>query len=64
MEWGQKIRWTDFNGDVTIIETAGYATSKEATKAAIESATLSGWHPPKWWEYWRSGDTKPVLEAD
>jgi hypothetical protein len=33
-------------------------TAEEAQRVCIEWATKHGWTPPKWWQWWRWGDTK------
>ena len=55
--WGQEIRWTHRNGNVTISSTKGHPTEELAKAQAIENAKHFGWTPPKWWEYWRWDDT-------
>lgn len=53
MKYGQIIEW---NGGYVAVW--GCDTQEEATWKCVDSARLSGWTNPKWWQFWRWGDTK------
>ncbi len=57
--FGQSITWTEYgNGCVTTITVNGRESAEQARKDAIEDALYFGWTPVKWWQWWRSNDTK------
>ena len=51
--YGQTIVWGNRNS----ISVNGCATPEEAKQKAIEIAKRLGWTNPKWWQFWRAGDT-------
>jgi hypothetical protein len=57
MTYGRTIRWTDFDGTKHELSVGDCASIQEATQAVIDMAKKSGWRPPRWWEFWRWGDT-------
>ena len=61
--YGQSIKWTNRkDGSITIVETSGHSTPEKAKAQAIDDAIFFGWPGnPKWWQYWRRGDTKISL---
>ena len=36
----------------------GLPTHHEAVSAAVYAASLMGWEPPRWWQFWRISDTR------
>lgn len=52
--YGYRIKWGDNSFAVQ-----GQPSPEEAKAMCIEWATKHGWTPPKWWQFWRWGDTKP-----
>lgn len=36
-----------------------YATSEEADNATAHALRSLGYQKPRWWEYWRWGETRP-----
>ena len=53
MTYGYTIKWGD--GSVT---TEGHSTFERAVFVAVDIALMSGWTPPRWWEFWRRGETQ------
>ena len=53
----QEVHWTDREGAVTRIYSKGHPTLKEAQTSAKEMAEQLGWKAPRWWQWWRWGDT-------
>ena len=56
--YGQRIIWHKFDGSRTEIAVNDYETPEKAAEAAIFLAKDSGWTLPKWWQWWRRGDTR------
>lgn len=50
--YGQTIVWGKASVSVN-----GCLTPEEAKRKAHEMAKASGWTNPKWWQFWRAGDT-------
>ena len=57
MTYGQDITYTDFGGSKTTYGVSGCTTMEEAREQAIDLARGDGWTPPRWWQWWRRGDT-------
>ncbi len=56
VKYGFRLQKTSFNGGKKIVEVKGYDTPEQAQ---IESISLMGEYTnPKWWEFWRAGDTR------
>ncbi len=53
---GWTFTWTTFNGDSYSVGSDIFATAEEAWEHGLRLATLYGWTPPKWWQWWRWGD--------
>jgi hypothetical protein len=58
MTYGQNITYTDFFGNKTTCGVDGCETPEQALREAVELAEGDGWTNPKWWQWWRRGDTK------
>jgi hypothetical protein len=58
----QSIKWTEFGGNRNEVMTDYHFTPREARKSALRSAIKSGWTPPRWWQWWRWGDTRVNLD--
>ena len=47
---------TTYGQDIELIDGScgvqGVATPELALQQAVDLARSSGWHPPRWWEYW------------
>lgn len=56
--YGQEVIWTRFDGSVERFAVEGCATIAEAQTKAFWFAAKSGWTTPKWWQWWRWGDTR------
>lgn len=50
--YGQTIVWGKASFSVN-----GCLTPEEARQKAIEMAKQAGWTNPRWWQFWRAGDT-------
>jgi hypothetical protein len=59
--YGQKVIETDFGGDKRIWESHGHTNAFEARKFAFDMAKKDGWKEPKWWQFWRWGDTREII---
>ena len=49
---------TKFGGGKEEFESGGCDTPGEAVMKAYQWAYESGWQPPRWWQWWRWGDTR------
>jgi hypothetical protein len=63
MMFGQVIMWTDSGGRRTTVRVYCCESQEEAIMEAIKSALQMGWTYPKFWEFWRRGDTRPLDSA-
>lgn len=63
MTHGFEVIRTGANGQKDSYGVKGYATRKQARDAAYSFAMRSGWTEPRWWMWWRWGDT-PALPND
>lgn len=50
---GQTIKWG--GGSISV---SGYKTLDEARFHAVRIAEKSGWSNPRWWQFWRIGETR------
>lgn len=64
MKYGFVITWTDYGGNETTAEVGGRETLEDAINDCRESAEHFGWTPPKWWQWWRWGDTRVELDKN
>jgi hypothetical protein len=55
--FSQEVQWTDRDGAVTRIASKDQPTLQKAKHEAREMAQALGWTAPKWWQWWRWGDT-------
>jgi hypothetical protein len=55
--YGQEVRWTKFDGSKHTLEINDCDTLDEAVQTAFREAIKCGWTPPRWWQWWRWGDT-------
>lgn len=61
--YAQEIHWTDLRGRTQSIRVEGCQTAEEVRAKAIDMAEMSGWTPPRWWQWWRWNDTRvPQIE--
>lgn len=57
MIYTRSVKWTNFDG-------AGGSwsvqaeTPEKAMMLALAASIRDGWTPPKWWQWWRWGDTR------
>jgi hypothetical protein len=58
MTYGQYITYTDIMGNKTTCGVSGCETPEQAKAEAVELAKMDGWTNSKWWQWWRTGDTK------
>jgi len=61
VQYGQVIRWTNKDGNQQELEVWG-KTREEANRKAREHALAFGYTQPKWWQWWRKGDTQKLPE--
>lgn len=57
MTWGYEFRWGDLS-----YRAGGFPTREameKERKALIEEMKARGWTRPRWWQFWRSRDTRP-----
>ena len=59
VQYGQIIRWTNPDGSKQELEVWG-RSREEANRKAREQALAFGYTQPKWWQWWRKGDTKEL----
>ncbi len=55
--YGKTIRWTDWLGS-HVVSVDDCKTPEEANTKVYEFAREQGWTPPKWWQWWRWGDSR------
>lgn len=58
MKYSAEITYTSFNGGSTTCGVDGCETQEQAWYEALELAYMDGWTQPKWWQWWRWGDTR------
>lgn len=63
MSHGISITQTSLDGTVQTWSVDGQPTREEAQRICIEAAIEGGWTPPRWWQWWRWGDTR-IIEDD
>jgi hypothetical protein len=56
--WTQTIRWHDRDGGMHTVESGSCVNKDYASFSAWLEAKKAGWTPPRWWEWWRFGDTR------
>ena len=52
MTFGYEIKWGGNSCSVS-----GCSSQEEAKEKCVKFAKDLGWTPPKWWQFWRWGDT-------
>jgi hypothetical protein len=57
--YGAELRWTRFLEGTHVWRVSGYPTPEAAWTSVLDSASVAGWTPPRWWEFWRRHDTRP-----
>jgi hypothetical protein len=57
-KYGRYIEWTTLDGRKYRVDSRFHYNIEEATKEALTFAKLLGWTPPRWWQWWRWGDTR------
>jgi hypothetical protein len=60
MKYGQSIVWTKGGGVTYTFTVSGCESHEQAIMEAIGTARRQGWTYPRWWEFWRWGDTRPL----
>lgn len=60
--YGFAVVRTRFGGGVEKFEVNGCSSSEEAVSKAYKWADESGWKPPRWWQWWRFGDTRELTK--
>lgn len=56
------VRWTKFDGTTETAAVSGCESEAEARREAFRIARKNGWTPPRWWQWWRWGDTQISTE--
>ena len=56
--YGFRINWKTFDGESCCVKSSGHKSIDHAKAYCIASAEMAGWTPPKWWQWWRRGDTR------
>lgn len=56
------IEWSDRDGSTYSTYSGYHFSVREARKYALRSAIKMGWAKPRWWQYWRWGETVPSLD--
>jgi hypothetical protein len=58
IKYGQSITYTRADGSIETITADDCDSPDEAKDAAIQFAATQGWTNPRWWQFWRWGDTQ------
>lgn len=58
--YGYSIQWTTFCGGKTSAGVSEMPSPEVAYHEALAFAIRCGWTPPRWWQFWRWSDTRPV----
>ena len=61
--YSQSVRWTGRDGNVSVLTVNGYPTAEAAAAKAFHDAREFGWTPPRWWQWWRKGDTRAPAQS-
>jgi hypothetical protein len=59
--YGLRIDWSNWKGEVQGIGVSNCDSWEEAYTRATAWATELGWTYPRWWEFWRWFDSRPVM---
>jgi hypothetical protein len=59
---GFTIQQTRIDGTSAAWSVSGCGSPEEARQKAVEWAQRDGWHPPKWWQWWRWNDQPRTAE--
>lgn len=59
MKYGQSIAWNTETGS-SAVTVNGCDTPEEAYERALAVAIDMGYTKPKWWQWWRWGETRLV----
>ena len=59
LKYGFHISYTNFNGCKGSFSVTECDSMIEAVNKTIDFAKQCGWTPPKWWQWWRWGDSNP-----
>lgn len=60
--YGYTIEYTEPYGATGSISVNICKTKEEAQSECIRSALKGGWTYPRWWQWWRWGDTRPPFD--
>lgn len=58
--YGYAVHWTNFGGTKGVAEVSDMPTPQEAYRETLAFAIRCGWTPPRWWQFWRWSDTRPI----
>lgn len=58
MSHSARIHWTQSSGDRIVLTVADCMTRDDAQREVTDWARSAGWTPPRWWQFWRWGDTR------
>ena len=56
MTYGYKIVWHT-RDTTSLVTVEGHKSERAARLACLRAARRFGWTKPKWWQWWRRGDT-------
>jgi len=57
MTYGAKIVWHERRGTTCGVFVEGHNSERSARLECLRAARQFGWTKPKWWQWWRRGDT-------
>lgn len=57
VSYSYTIRWTKLDGTRHTLTVGWYSRLESARYKCVLLAMKNGWKPPRWWEFWRIGDT-------
>lgn len=60
--YGFTIESTDSNGSKSRWHVNGHLAPDTAREECLRLAREDGWTMPKWWQWWRWSDTRPLIE--
>ena len=58
-KYTQYVSWRHADGTIESIAFGTDLGLQEAINGALALAREHGWTPPRWWQFWRWGDSRP-----
>ena len=60
LQYSYELHWTPtWGGGTTTYGVTCCRSQEDAWAIVVAMAERDGWTPPRWWQWWRRGDTHP-----